>query len=95
MALKPPTSRITESLTVRDLISVVSVAVSITLAWGIFGSRLTVLEKDSVSIKAEVETHDKQIRTLENQAQANQFYIDELYVLLEKPHARRLDKSTR
>ncbi len=40
------------SFTVKDLITVVSLAVSIALQWGVFGTRITVLEKEVALLEA-------------------------------------------
>ena len=35
-------------VTIRDVITFVSIAVSISLAWGVFGTRLTLIEKEQI-----------------------------------------------
>lgn len=41
-------------LSLKDIISMVTVAVTLTLAWGVFGTRLTVLEKEVVNINSSI-----------------------------------------
>lgn len=42
--------RIPATLTLRDIITFVALAVSVTLAWGVFGTRLTVVENQLVTM---------------------------------------------
>ena len=43
--------RLPISLSISDIISILSVAVSVTLAWGYFGARITAIEHDIVILK--------------------------------------------
>lgn len=49
-------------LTLKDIISMVTVAVTLTLAWGVFGTRLTVLEKEVININATVKEQKEMIK---------------------------------
>ena len=95
------TARFPESLSLSDLITIVSVAISITLAWGYFGARVAALEKDVIVMK---DANDKQaaiIKSIEvkldgvySTAHDNEIYIDELFKLLKESQPRhRVDKS--
>lgn len=84
------------SLSIKDLISIVSLAVTIATAWALFGARLTSLEKEvlmqrEMLIKQEaVNTFmDNKLRSLELTQRDNVIYIDQLYEYLSKPLPRR------
>lgn len=85
------------ALSLKDLITMVSVAVSLTIAWGVFGTRLTVVEKDVATIEAadariEKKVDDLDTRTLRNEQKLrdNDFMIDQLYEYANKqPPSRR------
>lgn len=84
------------TLTIRDLITIVSVCVTIALAWGVFGTRLSILEKDVASLQQEqsksgleIDTLQRHVRRLEIRQQDDQQFIDDIYRTLNKPLPRR------
>ena len=86
------------TLTLKDLITIVSVAISLAIAWGVFDTRITVLEKELVAqtVVDVKETSDiaeinVQLRKLQSKVQDNQRSIDELYRTMHKPLPRRAD----
>ncbi len=78
--------QIPKSLSLRDLITIASMCISLTIAWGVLGTRLTVLEKEVVQLKeadariaSDVDATRKQVRKLEIKTQDDQQFIDDLY----------------
>ena len=106
MATRPqsqPTTgvlKLPESLTLKDLITVVSVAVSLTVGWGVFSTRIAVLEREVVSQReaevSRVSATDKiqqQVRRLESHQQDDELILDQVFSLLRKsPPTRRADR---
>lgn len=98
MATKPKAQpgglagRFPETLTLKDLITIISVAVTLTLAWGMFSTRLTILEKEIVTLQDADRAHNaalaklgSQVRHLESNQQDNDLIIDQVYMILKKP----------
>ena len=63
-----------------------AVAVTLTLAWGVFGTRLSVIEDKSgdqkelnQKVEKKVEDHAKRLDRLESNQQADELAIDNLY----------------
>lgn len=80
------------TLTLKDLISIVSIAVSIALGWGVFGTRITVLEKEVVTISARMSSFETSIanvsahvRALETTQHENTIYIRQLFYAAKLP----------
>lgn len=49
-------------LSIKDLIAILSVAVSMALAWGVFSTRITLLEHQLVTLKSEIVTVSTDLR---------------------------------
>jgi len=86
------TLKIPDSLTLKDLITIISVAVSLTLAWGVFSTRITVLEKEVVALRdadktqsTNIERLRKQVRRLEAHQQDDELLLDQVFILLKRP----------
>ncbi len=86
------------ALSLKDLITLVSVAVSLTIAWGVFGTRLTLLEKQVTGHEVQDTKVERQVTELEqrtNKAEQrlreNEFLVDQLYVYSGKPQPKRRD----
>ena len=84
------------ALSLKDLITIVSVAISLTIAWGVFGTRLTLIEKELAShsvaddkVARKVEEIDKRTTTVEQQQHDDAFLIDQLYDYAGKPTPKR------
>ena len=93
--------RFPESLSLSDLISIVSVAVSITLAWGYFGARISALEKEVISIRADVDKTNNELNRLsfklqsvESHVHDNSLFIDQLFNQIKQPVPRRVYESS-
>lgn len=52
--------KISRELTIKDVITFISIAVAMTMAWGVFSTRLTVIEKELVYQTKEIEQLKKQ-----------------------------------
>jgi uncharacterized ubiquitin-like protein YukD len=85
-------------LTIKDLITIVSVAVSLAIAWGVFDTRITVLEREQVRLQtadvkqvADLGDIATQLKKLELRIQDDQHFIDDLYRSMKKPMPRRSD----
>lgn len=88
--------RLPLSLSLSDLISIISVAVSITLAWAYFGARVTALEKEVMVIKQIRDKQDLRIDILGTKlgevyitAHDDELYIDQLFKLIDHQQAHR------
>lgn len=85
------------SLSLRDLVMLISVAVSLTIAWSVFGTRQTLAERQLSQLEEMVVTRmDARIKALEDQdritdqrIRENEFAIDRLYEYLKKPQPTR------
>lgn len=80
--------RISRELSLKDIITFISLAVAITMAWGVFSTRLTVIEKELVYQARDIEQLKKQheqlkekIEKLENRIRDNE---DSLQILWSK-----------
>jgi sensor histidine kinase YesM len=78
--------RIPATLTLRDIITFVALAVSITMAWGVFGTRLTVVENQLVAMskvdadfKLELKEMTQRVNQLENRLRENENLSEELW----------------
>lgn len=82
--------------TIRDVLTFVSVVVTITIAWGVFSTRLTVIERELITINTRVE----EIRTnnahtvlrlnrLEAHQAEDELIIDEIYNHAKRPIPQR------
>lgn len=88
--------KLPNTLTVKDLITIVSVAVSLAVAWGVFSTRLTLLEKETITLSERIKQTEmdmssvrSSIRRLEQQQQYDELYIDRLYEEMKKTPPRR------
>lgn len=74
------------TLSLRDLITVVSVAVSLTIAWGVFSTRIAIMEKEIAVMEAyqdkltlTIEEQTKRVARIELRQYDNEGMIDRLY----------------
>lgn len=84
------------SLSLKDLITLISVAVSLTIAWGVFGTRLTLIESQmslhqdaDAKVEAKVDAIEKRTNAVEQQLRENEFMVDQLYEYSGKPQPKR------
>lgn len=84
------------ALSLKDLITLVSVAVSLTIAWGVFGTRLTLIEKEQEThaaadekTSADVEELKKRTIEVEQRQYENSLLIDRLYEVNNIPTPKR------
>lgn len=102
MATKPRSQaggiaiRIPETLTLKDLITIVSVAISLTVAWGVFSTRIALLEKEVVALQtsdanrgASIEKIQQQVRRLESHQQDDELILDQAFMLMKRPPPTR------
>ena len=85
-------SRFPEVLTLRDIVTIVSVAISLALAWGVFSTRITLLEREVIALHTSIQNNEatidrlsQQIRNLESRQQDSELLIDQLYISLKRP----------
>jgi hypothetical protein len=78
--------RIPATLTLRDIITFVALAVSVTLAWGVFGTRLTVVEsqlvvitKSSDEMKSDIKDSNNRLTQLELRVRENEIMTQDLW----------------
>lgn len=89
MATKPaPVSHMFE---LKDLIQIVTLAVSLTVAWGIFSTRLTVLEREVVDLQtsrqvriAAIDKLDQQVTRLNAHQQDDELILDQVFTILHR-----------
>lgn len=82
-------ARLNTSLDIKDLITIVSAAVSITFAWGVFNTRISSLEQKINVQEQEIQSQKETIRRLEARTQENTIYVDQLYSGVYKTSPRR------
>lgn len=91
--------KIPDFLGLKDLITIISVAVSLTLAWGVFTTRITVLEKEVVRLQEDnnklsgiVDKLQDNVSRHEVRGRENSLLIDQLYQQLGKQQPNRSGK---
>lgn len=88
--------KLSQTLTLKDLITIVSIAVSLTLAWGVFSTRMLLIEKQLEIVVEQVEKNEKTVnklkdtlRQIEQQQRIDGLSIDRLYEDANKQPPRR------
>lgn len=88
--------RVPNALNLKDIISILAVIVSITLAWGVNSTRLTVIEKEIISTNEQVQRLRKDVdeintraRVTESRTQETEGLIDRIFEILKKPPPTR------
>lgn len=86
------TIRVPMALSIKDLITIVSIAVTLTAAWGVFSTRITVLEREVVALQTADKAQESAIDRLQQQTskltahqQDDELLIDQAYMLLKRP----------
>lgn len=84
--------KIPSVLTIKDLITIISIAVSLAAAWGVFGTRITVAEREIVALQNEIRAQQMAVDKLQQHTtrltahqQDDELLIDQLYTLMKKP----------
>lgn len=84
--------RFPAALDIKDIITIVSVAVSLTIAWGVFSTRLALVEHEIVSMKdasdqqsAQIQKLEQRVRRLENHQQDDELFFDQVFAILKRP----------
>lgn len=79
-------------LTIKDLLTIVSIAVSLAIAWGVFSTRLTVLEREVIDLQSNnkeiavsVDKLQQQVSRLNAHQQDDELIIDQAFSLLRRP----------
>lgn len=79
-------ARFPGALSLKDLITLVSVAVSLTIAWGVFGTRLSLIESQIAvhevqdgKVEDKVKEIDQRVNKTEQRLRENEFLVDQLY----------------
>jgi hypothetical protein len=87
-------------LTLKDLLTVVGFIVTLTLAWGAFSTRLTVVEREIVALQSQnisqgfaLEKIQQQVGRLSRHQQDDELIIDQIFTILRRqtPQRRALD----
>lgn len=102
MATNPPgqpkgiTVKFPETLDLKDLITIVSVAVSLTVAWGVFSTRIAIVEREIVSLQQQDQSYtvsmerlQAQVRRLEAHQQDDELILDQVFTLIKQPYPQR------
>jgi uncharacterized coiled-coil protein SlyX len=91
-----PVMRFPQTLTLKDLITIISVSVALALAWGVFGTRVSVLENDVATLKQTVAGNNnviselnRMVERVRDQQVQHDIFIDQLYDILKRPPPRR------
>lgn len=90
------TVKFPETLDLKDLITIVSVAISLTVAWGVFSTRITVVEREIIALQqvdqstaVSVERLQQQVRRLEAHQQDDELILDQVFSLMKRPYPQR------
>jgi len=107
MATTPPnqpkgfTLSFPTSLSLKDLITIVSVVVSLTVAWGTFSTRIAIVEKEQVRMAEILKKYadttarmQRQLRRLEAHQQDDELLLDQVFILLKRPLPKRRADGT-
>jgi hypothetical protein len=93
-----PIARAPQTLSLKDLITIISVCVALAMAWGVFGTRITILENDMVAIKATVSSNNAALSELSRMVERvrahqlqHDIFIDQIYDMMKKSPPRRFD----
>lgn len=88
--------RFPQSLSLADIIKLLLVVVSLTLAWGVFDTRVTMLEKTDGNylehikqVETDTKENNSRIERLESHQQDDETIIDNLFDTLKKPKPTR------
>jgi aminoglycoside N3'-acetyltransferase len=91
-----PVVRFPQTLSLKDLITIVSVSIALALAWGVFGTRVSVLENDVATLKqvvsanAEVTSElSRMVERVRDQQIQHDIFIDQLYEIVKRTPPRR------
>lgn len=91
-----PVVRFPQTLSLKDLITIISVSVALALAWGVFGTRVAVLENDVATMKQTMTTNSgtlaevsKLVERLRDGQVQQDIFIDQLYDIVNKAPPRR------
>jgi hypothetical protein len=89
--------RFPQTLGLKDLVTIVSISVTLALAWGVFGTRLTVLENDVIAIKqatastaASITELSRMVERVKDQQVRHDIFIDQLYEAVHKKPLRKM-----
>lgn len=92
------TVRVPQSLSLKDLITIISVCVALAMAWGVFGTRITVLENDMVAIKAAMSNQgaalselSRMVERVRSHQTQHDVFIDQIYDMMKKTPPRRFE----
>lgn len=86
---RKPSAGLNTTLDIKDLITIVSAAVSITFAWGVFNTRISALEQHVAVMQQELVSTKESVRKIEAHAQENAIYLDQVYTNIFKTLPRR------
>jgi uncharacterized coiled-coil protein SlyX len=88
--------RFPQTLNLKDLITIISVSVALALAWGVFGTRVSVLENDMATVKQTIAANSnnlgelsRMVERVRDQQIQHDIFIDQLYEVLKKAPPRR------
>ena len=81
--------RVPFSLTLRDLITIIAVAMTFTMAWATFGSRMSLAEREILELKQKIVHMKRQLRDLEYGQRNDEIYIDQIYEHLKRAPPNR------
>lgn len=93
--------RVPQSLGLKDLITIISVCVALAMAWGVFGTRITILERDMITVKEAISSQssslselNRMVERVRSQQTQHDVFIDQIYDMMKKPPPRRFDSSS-
>jgi hypothetical protein len=93
-----PVARTPQTLSLKDLITIISVCIALAMAWGVFGTRITILENDMVTMKAAVSSNNAALGELSKMVERvrahqlqHDIFIDQIYDMMKKSPPRRFD----
>ena len=92
--------RVPQSLSLKDLITIISVCVALAMAWGVFGTRITILENDVVALKAAMSNQgaaltelSRMVERVRSHQTQHDVFIDQIYDMMKKNPPRRFEQG--
>ena len=87
--------KIPDTLTLKDMITIVSVAVSLAMAWGVFSTRISLLEQEVLAQSAINAEQKEAIKAAERHAHEQDIAIQRIEILLDQQSYPRDQKPIR
>ena len=85
MAQQPGFSiKIPSTITLRDIVALIAVAISVTVSWGLLGTRLSLAEKELITIQKQRDADNQRVVLLEQRLESTQNRLRDNEMMLEE-----------